>query len=221
MLQAWEKLGHGWKMSMGHVRCWIISMKVIWGGGVLKYWFYLFSYVNQNKNKLYIVAFGNTTLKQNPILMVIQIAERLTHQWSQGCVCGAHVSQAHSKSRWIMTVAESASIVHLHCVTWEWGQQETYLLLNSNISYYHTSPGTFRCTKKPPEHTHTYVCIIGELHHFKGFNLRAKQTAGGGKLEGAHGHFIRGRGSTLEEPLISRRPSKPNTQKETRWHWWL
>lgn len=70
--------------------------------------------------------------------------------------------------------------------------------------------------KKTPEHTHTYVCIIGELHHFKGFNLRAKQTAGGGKLEGAHGHFIRGRGSTLEEPLISRRPSKPNTQKETR-----
>lgn len=172
MLQAWEKLGHGWKMSMGHVRCWIISMKVIWGGGVLKYWFHLFSYVNQNKNKLYIVAFGNTTLKQNPILMVIQIAERLTRQWSQGCVCGAHVSQAHSKSRWIMTVAESASIVHLHCVTWEWGQQETYLLLNSNISYYHTSPGTFRCTKKNPR-AHAHI----RLHHWRASPLQRLQSA--------------------------------------------
>lgn len=38
----------------------------------------------------------------------------------EGCVRGGgHVTEAHRESLWTMKVTEPASIVRLHCVTWE------------------------------------------------------------------------------------------------------
>lgn len=55
----------------------------------------------------------------NLILTVRQIKPRLPLQWSHWRDVWTHVTEALSESRWIMTVTEPASIVHLHCVTWE------------------------------------------------------------------------------------------------------
>jgi len=111
-----------------------------------------------------------------------------------------------------MTVTETGSIVRLHCVTWEWGRQETYLLLISNILYYHSTAGTLAGTNFERTHTHTSSSCARQFRHFKAFNLCTKQMAGGGKLEGEPGCFFRGTGSISEKPLISHNPAKSNTQ---------
>lgn len=72
------------------------------------------------------VAFGNTTHHMKPY--TDGHADKAKVSSSAGR-CAA-VTEARSESRRTMTVTEPASIVHLHCVTWEWGQQETFPLLN-------------------------------------------------------------------------------------------
>lgn len=107
--------------------------------------------------------------------------------WGTGGTCdglsGAHVTETQRKSCRIMIVNEPGSIVCLHCVTWEWGQQETYPLLNSIFCI--MAPTVVR-THAPhwSNDMHT-VCIIynrglqrTELHE-----ARMAWTAGGCKSE--------------------------------------
>ena len=106
-------------------------------------------------------------LRCNLILTVMQINPRLPLQRSHWRdVCWTHVTEARSESRWTMTVTEPVPIVQLHCVTWEWGRQENWLLyfvLSHQrcclLEHMHTHP-------PPPPRTHTHTHTPALMHTF-------------------------------------------------------
>lgn len=90
-----------------------------------------------------------------------------------------------------MPVTEPGAIVHLHCVAWEWGRQETYPLLNSYIFVLSHQRWHTRVHGKP-DHTRAHKRVSAsrkeELPHFKG--PRPVHKANGGRRQIRRGTWV-------------------------------
>lgn len=147
------------------------------------------------------------------ILTVMQIKLSLRLQRShRRNVCWTHVTEAQSGWHW------PSLLLLFTCIVCYMGMRTAESLPIVDLLYFvlsHQCWCTGACTHRH-RHTDTLTLYARELHHFKGFNLRTKKMAGGGKLVGEHGCFSRRRGSTSEGPLISHNPAKLSTR--TKWH---
>lgn len=188
--------------------------KVIWYfTSCVRCWICIPKHTRKSKST---AAFGNSTHHMQPYTDGHADKAEFTSsvESQEECV----LDSCYWSSQW-MTLTEPASIVHLHCVLHgnEDGGKPSYCwslifcIIAPVLVHRSMHPHTHTPTH-PNTQTHTLTLYARELHHFKGFNLRTKKMAGGGKLEGEHGCFFRRRGSTSEGPLISHNPAKLNTR---------